>query len=166
VLVQAVTSYEISLFLHITAAVVGFGTTFAESITFPVAMQLDRRHLPYVHRLQRRINTWFALPALVVILATGFYQVADGDWSLGDAWLSISLFLVLVIAVLNLAYFIPEDRKLEEKVAAELASAPADGEPELSDDYMKAAQREGMFGAATGLMLVVIIFMMVVKPGV
>jgi uncharacterized membrane protein len=166
VLVHAVTSYEISLFLHITAAVVGFGTTFAEAITFPVAMKLDRRHLPYVHRLQRTINTWFAMPALVVILATGFFQVADGDWSLGDAWLSVSLFLVLVIAVVNVAYFIPEDRRLEDMVAGELAGVPAAGEPELSEDYLKRAQREGMFGAATGIMLVVIIFMMVVKPGV
>ena len=165
-LVQAVSSYEISLFLHITAAVVGFGTTFAESITFPVAMKLDRRHLPYIHRLQRTINTWFALPALVVILATGFFQVADGKWNLGDVWLSVSLLLVLVIAVLNVAYFIPEDRRLEDQVAAELASEPAGGEPELSEDYLKRARREGMFGAGTGIMLVVIIFMMVVKPGV
>ena len=71
-----------------TAVVVGFGATFAESITFPVAMTLDKRHLPYVHRLQRAINQWFTGPALLVILATGFYQVSDRDWDMGDFWLS------------------------------------------------------------------------------
>ena len=33
----AITGYEFSLFIHITAVMVGFGTTFAESIFFPVA---------------------------------------------------------------------------------------------------------------------------------
>ncbi len=155
----AATSYDYSVALHITAVVVGFGTTFAESIVFPVAMKLDTRHLPYVHRLQRVINTWFALPALVVVLATGFYQVSDRDWDLGKPWLSISLGLVALIAVVNVAYFIPEDRKLEALVASDLAG----GEP--SDEYNRRAKREGILGALTGVALIVIIFLMVTKPG-
>jgi uncharacterized membrane protein len=158
----AVTSLEFSVFLHITAAVVGFGSTFAESIVFPVAMKLDKRHLPYVHRLQRTINAYFALPALVVILVTGFYQVDKFDFSLGDAWLSISLGLVALIAVVNLAYFIPEDRKLEAMVTRDLGPT---GAGELSAEYQSRAQREGIAGALTGLALVVIIFMMVTKIG-
>ena len=31
----AVTSYELSVFIHVTAVVVGFGATFAESVLFP-----------------------------------------------------------------------------------------------------------------------------------
>jgi uncharacterized membrane protein len=157
--VLAVTSLELSLFLHITAAVVGFGATFAESIVFPVAMKMDVRHLPYVHRLQRTINTFFALPALVVVVATGLYQVDKLNRSLGDAWLSISFALVLLIAVVNVAYFIPEDRRLEAKVTSDLAT----GEP--SDEYNRRAQREGIFGALTGVALIVIVFLMVVQPG-
>ena len=159
----AATAYDYSLALHITAVVVGFGTTFAESIVFPVAMKMDKRHLPYVHRLQRVINTWFALPALVVVLATGFFQVSDRDWDLGDAWLSISLALVALIAVVNVAYFIPEDRKLEPMVARDLGPA---GDGELSDEYQSRARREGVLGALTGVALIVIIFLMVTKPGV
>lgn len=158
----AATTYDYSLALHITAVVVGFGTTFAESIVFPVAMKMDRRHLPYVHRLQRVINTFFALPALVVVLATGFYQVSDRDWDLGDAWLSISLALVALIAVVNLAYFIPEDRRLEPMVARDLGPA---GDGELSAEYQSRARREGIAGALTGVALIAIIFLMVTKPG-
>jgi uncharacterized membrane protein len=157
--VLAATSYDYSLALHIVAAVVGFGTTFAESITFPVAMKMDKRHLPYVHRLQRTINKYFAVPGLVVVVATGFYQVSDRDWDLGKPWLSISLGLVALIAVLNIAYFIPEDRKLEAMITRDLA----EGEPSV--EYMKRSRNTGIAGAATGLMLVVIIFLMVTKPG-
>ena len=94
----AVTSYDFSLFLHITAVVVGFGATFAESVMFPVAMKMSPRHLPYVHRLQLTLNQFFAIPALLVVLATGFYQVSDRDWEFGDFWLSATFAIVIVIA--------------------------------------------------------------------
>jgi len=81
----AVTSYDFSVFIHVTAVVVGFGSTFAESIMFPVAMKTSPRHLPYVHRLQLTINQYFASPALLVVLATGFYQVSERDWDLAAA---------------------------------------------------------------------------------
>jgi hypothetical protein len=42
----AVTNYEFSVFIHITAVVVGFGATFAESVLFPVAMRMSLRNLP------------------------------------------------------------------------------------------------------------------------
>src|SRR5256885_15394217 len=90
VLTLAVTSLQISIFLHVTAVVVGFGATFAESLAFPVAMQLSARHLPYVHRLQLAINQRLATPALVVVLVTGFYQVSEGDFDFGSLWISAS----------------------------------------------------------------------------
>ena len=56
--------YEISVFIHVSAVVVGFGATFAEAIMFPVAMKAGERHLPYVHQLQLAINQRMAAPAL------------------------------------------------------------------------------------------------------
>jgi uncharacterized membrane protein len=160
----AVTSYQFSIFLHITAVVVGFGATFAEAITFPVAMKLDKRHLPYVHRLQLAINQWLATPAMVVILATGFYQVSKADWDLGDFWLSATLTIVIVIGGLLGAYFIPTDRKLGAMVEAEIAAA-GDGEVVLSDEYLRRSRIEGIVGTITGLLIVAAIYLMVVKPG-
>ena len=160
----ALTSYEFSLFLHITAAVVGFGATFAEAVMFPVAMNLDKRHLPYVHKLQLTLNQYFATPALVVVLATGFYQVAEGNWELGDFWLSAALLIVLVIGGLLGAYFIPADRKLGPMVEREIAAA-GDGEVVLSEEYQRGARTEGVVGTITGILLVVAIYLMVDKPG-
>jgi uncharacterized membrane protein len=160
----AVTSYDLALFLHITAVVVGFGATFAESIMFPVAMKLDKRHLPYVHRLQLAINQWFATPALVLVLATGFYQVADRDWDLGDFWLSGSMTIVIVIGGLLGAYFIPADRRLGPMVRKEIEAAGG-GEIVLSEEYQRGARNEGIVGTITGLLIVAAIYLMVTKPG-
>ncbi len=160
----AVTSYDFSLFLHITAVMVGLGATFAESVMFPVAMKLSPRNLPYVHRLQLTLNQFFALPAIVVVLATGLYQVSEGNWELGDFWLSATFAIVIVIAVLNVAYFIPADRRLGPMVEREIADA-GDGEVKLSEAYQRGAAREGIAGAITGILLVAAVFLMVDKPG-
>jgi uncharacterized membrane protein len=160
----AVTGYEISLFLHITAVVVGLGATFAEALAFPVAMKMDQRHLPYVHRLQLAINQWLTTPALVVVLATGFYQVADADLKLGDFWLSASILIVIVLGGLIGAYFIPTDRKLGAMVERELAAA-GEGEVTLSEEYQRRARIEGIVGSVAGLLVVVAIYLMVTQPG-
>ena len=160
----AVTGFELSLFLHITAVVVGFGATFAEAIMFPVAMGLDKRHLPYVHRLQLAINQWLATPALVIVLATGIYQVADADFDFGDFWISASMLIVIVLGGLIGGYFIPADRRLGPMVERELAAA-GEGEVTLSDEYQRGARTEGFVGTAAGVLVVIAIYLMVTKPG-
>ena len=160
----AITFYSLSLFVHITAVVVGFGATFAESVAFPVAMRLDPRHLPYVHRLQLAINLRLTTPALVIVLLTGIYQVIDGDWGSGGAWISASFLILIVLGGLLGGYFIPADRRLGAMVERELAAAGS-GEVRLSDEYQRQARREGAFGALAGVLVVAAIFLMVTKPG-
>jgi Predicted integral membrane protein (DUF2269) len=160
----AVTSYEFSLFLHITAVMVGFGATFAESVMFPVAMKLSPRHLPYVHRLQLTLNQFFAVPALILVIATGLYQVSEGNWEFGDFWLSATFAIVIVIAVLNIAYFIPADRRLGPMIQREIDAAGT-GDFAPSQEYQRGAMREGIAGSITGLLLVAAVFLMVDKPG-
>jgi uncharacterized membrane protein len=164
VTLAAVTSYNVSLFLHITAVVVGLGATFAEALMFPVALKLSARHLPYVHRLGLAINTWLATPALVVVLATGVYQTADGDFELGKFWISATLTIVIVLGGLIGAYFILADRRLQAMVEREIAAAGA-SEVVLSDDYQRQARIEAVVGTLAGLLIVAAIFLMVTKPG-
>ena len=162
----AITSYEFSVFLHITAVMVGLGATFAESVMFPVAMRLNPHHLPYVHKLQLTINQFFAVPALVIVLATGFYQVSEGNWELGDFWLSATLTIVIVIAALLIFYFIPADRRLGPMAERELVAGAGQKDFALSKEYQRGAMREGIVGTITGVLLVLAVFLMVDKPGI
>lgn len=150
--------------MHISAVVVGFGSTFAESLMFPVALRLDRRHLPYVHQLQLAINRNLATPALVIVLLTGIYQTIEGEYSFGDPWISATLAIVIVLGGLIGAYFIPADRRLGPMVERELAAAGDTG-GELSADYQRAARTEGVVGAIAGVLILIAVFLMVVKPG-
>jgi hypothetical protein len=159
----AVEFYDVSVWVHVSAVVVGFGATFAESLTFPLAMKLDKRHLPYVHRLGVAINRYLASPALLLIIITGIYQTAD-RWEFSDFWISATFLIAIILGGLNGAYFIPRENKLAEQVEREIAAAPGD-EITLSEDYLAKARTMGMVGAFAGLLVLLAVFFMVAKPG-
>jgi uncharacterized membrane protein len=161
----AITAYNVSLFLHITAVVVGFGATFAEALMFPVALRLDSRHLPYVHRLQLAINQRLATPGLAVVVLTGIYQTVDGDWEFGSFWISATFAIAIALGALLGAYFVPTDRRLGAMATRELEAAGGGPGVTMSEEYQRQARREGMLGSVAGILIVLAIFLMVTKPG-
>ena len=163
-MVASITAYSLSVWIHVSAVVVGFGATFAEALMFPVAMSVDKRHLPYVHRLGIAINQRLATPALALILITGIYQTIDGDWDFGSFWISATFLIVIVLGGLLGAYFIPTDRKLLALVERDI-KASGDGEVVLSDEYRRGAQRIGAIGGVAGVLVIAAVFLMVTKPG-
>jgi uncharacterized membrane protein len=160
----AVSGYEFSVFLHITAVVVGFGATFAESVMFPVAMRMSPRNLPYMHKLQLTLNQYFANPALLVVIATGIYQMSEGNWEWGDFWVSGTLVIVVIVGAINGAFFIPSDRRLLPIVERDIANS-GNGEVELSEEYLGKVKVQGILGPVVGILLVIAIYLMVTKPG-
>jgi uncharacterized membrane protein len=160
----AVTNVEVALFIHITAAIIGLGAPFVQALTYPVAMRLDPRHLPYKHRFQLAINSFLALPALVVVLATGLYQVSEFEYQLGDFWLSGAMAIVIVLAVMLGAYFIPEDRRLQAMVERDI-DASGSGEIVLSDEYRRRVGLEAAMGTVADLLVIAAVYLMVTKPG-
>jgi Predicted integral membrane protein (DUF2269) len=152
--------YSISLWLHITAAVVGFGATFALAIAFPLALKLDARYLPFVHHLSLNIIRKLASPALAVLIVTGIYQGVDSD-AMDQPWIGLTFLIALILGGLQGAYFIPTDKKLAAMAEKELAA----GATTLSEDYQRQAQREGGIGTAAGILIIIAVFLMVTKPG-
>ena len=164
-MLATIDAYSVSVFIHVAAVVVGFGSTYALSLTFPIAMKLDPRHLPYVHQLSLDLNRFFATPALVIVLATGFYQVDKGNWKLGDAWLSATLAIVVVLGGLMGAVFLPSAKRLKAISERDIAAA-GDGPVTLSDEYEQRSRAENIAGPITGLLLVAAVFLMTTKPGI
>ena len=158
-----VDAYSVSVFIHIAAVVIGFGSTYALALTFPVAQRVGDQHLPYVHQFSLAIARYLATPALVVVLATGLYQVADdpGDAiGFGDAWISASFLILIVLGALNGAYFIPADKRLGAMVERDLAQS---GEP--SEEYNAGAKQGAIVGPIAGILILIALFLMTTKPG-
>jgi hypothetical protein len=113
------------------------------------------------------INQFFALPAILIVAATGVYQVSEGNWDYGDLWVSGTITILAVIALINVAFFIPTDRKLLPMIEREIADLGS-GEiqlSQLSEEYQRRGKLEGLLGAFTGILLVVAIYFMTTKPG-
>jgi uncharacterized membrane protein len=158
----SITFHSILVFIHVTAAVVGLGATFALAVAFPLAVRVgDPRALLFMHRLSLEVTRKLASPALLVILITGIWQAADGDFDFGAPWISAAFVIVIILGGLQGGYFTRTDRKLIAMVEGELAN----GATELSAEYQKEANREGAMGALTGLLIVIAVFLMVTKPG-
>jgi uncharacterized membrane protein len=163
----ALTNYDFSVFLHVAAVVVGFGSTFSESVMFPVAMKMSARNLPFVHRLQLVLNQFFAIPAALIVAGTGIYQVDKGNWDYGNFWLSGTITILIVLFAVNIFFFIPTDRKLLPIIQKAIADA-GDKELKLSDlppTYQRLGRAEGIVGAIMGILLIVAIYFMTTKPG-
>lgn len=154
------TLYNFSLWLHISAAVVGLGATFALSIGYPLALKLDARYMPFVHHLSMNINRKLAAPALLILIVTGVYQALDAD-SMDEPWVGATFLIALILGGLQGSYFIPTDKKLAAMAEQELAG----GATKLSDDYLSRVQKEGTIGAVTGFLIVLAVFLMTIKPG-
>jgi uncharacterized membrane protein len=164
----AVTNYDFSVFLHLTAVVVGFGSTFSESVMFPVAMKMSARNLPYVHRLQLVLNQFFAIPAALIVAASGIYQMDKGGWDYGDFWVSATITILVGVFLVNILFFIPTDRKLLPIIQKALADAGGKELTlrELPPEYQRWGRAEGIVGSLMGILLIAAIFLMTTKPGV
>jgi uncharacterized membrane protein len=152
--------YSISLWLHITAAVVGLGSTFALAVGFPLALKLDARYLPFVHHLSLNVNRKLASPALAVLIVTGIYQGVDSD-TMDQPWIGLTFLIALILGGMQGGYFVPTDKKLAAMAEKELAA----GATTLSEDYQRQARREGGIGTVAGILIIIAVFLMVTKPG-
>ncbi len=73
----ATTLSTISLFLHISAAVVGLGSTFALA-SRSRSRTVDPRHILFIHKLNLAVISRLAGPALAIILITGITRCSTG----------------------------------------------------------------------------------------
>ena len=118
----AISLYDLSVWVHVSAVVVGLGTTFVGAVSFPLALRVGPRNLPYAHELQLVISQRITGPALGLIILTGIYQTIDGDWGFGSFWISATFAIAIVLGGMNGAYFVPTDRRLGPMVQRDLAT--------------------------------------------
>lgn len=155
----SVTLQDTILAVHILAAVVAFGVTFAYPIIFAAVSSHDTRALPSLHRAGLALNRRLITPGLLVVVLAGVYLASHEhmwktfyvQWGVGAA---------LVFGGLAGGYLGPLERRLIELSDRDVASAPADGQVQLSADYSAALTRLRVGGALASLLVVVTIFVM------
>jgi hypothetical protein len=162
-LAPAVVLFEIVLALHIMAAVIAFGVTFAYPIIFAVIEKADARALPAMHRAERAVGQRLITPGLAVVLLAGIYLASKlHEWS--AFFVQWGLGAALVLGALGGLFFAPTERRLAELAERDIAAA-GDGEVVFSEEYRAQSARLARVGAASSVLVLVTIYFMATHTG-
>ena len=153
---------QVLLALHILAAVVFVGNIITAAFWKTRADRSGNLEtIAITARSLLQADYIFTAPGIVVLLVTGIWMVGLRDWAgFQELWLGGSFVLLIITAIIWLAVLMPQQRRMVH-LAREGTDAGA-----LSPEYRKASRIWSMFGGVATLLPVLILFLMVFKPGI
>lgn len=154
--------YDVVLFIHIAAVVVAFGATFAYPFFQVVVERVSPRSVPAMFRAMHTTSRYLVIPGAVVVLAAGIYLTADA-WDFGYLFVNVGMVIIVVLLLLAVTVFDRHEARAIELSERDVARA-GDGEVELSDEYWEVSKRLGRVGTLAGVLVLVALFFMAVKP--
>lgn len=164
-------SYDLLLLLHILTAIVGFGAVFLNGIYGAQAKSrpgTEGLAIVQANFLVSRIAEYF----IYAVFVTGILLVliSDGAWKFGDAWVWLSIVLYLTGIAISHAVLQPNVKRmisLMEQLAhmGPPPSGGASGPPSQVMEIEERGKRVGLSSTALHVILVVILYLMIFKPG-
>lgn len=155
-------SYKLLLFLHIAAATVGLGLTFAYPFLQAAAERSGVVATRFLLQATLRIEKIAVVPGAVIVLLMGVGLIFDDGTGYKDdfpTWLMIAIPWYLAI----FAVAILVQSKNVAKAIGALEGVP-DNAP-LPAAYVALGKKIQMVGGLLGLSIIGILFLMVWKPG-
>ena len=158
----AITGYEIVLFVHVVAAVVAFGPTFGYAFFQALTERTNPRGVPTMWRATEATSKYLVTPGALLVLIGGLYLTFDA-WEFSDVFVGVGLLAIIVLMGLIGGFFNPQGRRAMELAERDIAAA-GEGEVKFSDEYWAVSKRIAQVGTLAGVIIVVAIFFMTVKP--
>jgi uncharacterized membrane protein len=156
--VANITDYSVGLFIHVLAVVLAFGPTFGYGILFSVLPSYPSAAPALLSGIQR-IDRYLVTPGLIVVLLAGIYLLVEGPWESSEAFITVGFVAIIALFGLQHGFFRPQTAK-----AKELAERDLEAGSTLSEEFEEISRRLGTVGPIAGLIVVIAIFFMVIKP--
>jgi hypothetical protein len=164
------TGYRIVLVLHIFCAIVGFGAVYLNAIygnEIKKRRGTDALAIYEANYKVSHIGEFFIYGVFVFGLA--LVGLSDKTWKFDQTWVWLAIVLYLIAVGLSHAILLPSVRKMgvlmREMVNAGPPPAGSAGPPPQAAQMAVLGKKVGMTGAALDVMMVVILCVMVWKPG-
>ncbi|MGA8747052.1 MAG: DUF2269 family protein [Solirubrobacterales bacterium] len=157
-MLATITGYSVGLFIHILAVVLALGPTFGYALFFSVVPQFPQATPAILAGIQKS-DRYLVNPGMIVLLLAGIYLLAEGPWKGSEAFIGVGIVAILGLFGLQHGFFQPQVRR-----AKALAERDLESGGELGDEFLAVSRRIGQVGTLAGLIVVVTIFFMVVKP--
>jgi hypothetical protein len=146
------------LAIHILAVLAAFGVTFAYPLFDRIGSRLDKRSIPWFHRMQQTISRRLTNPALAVVLAAGIYLATDEhQWR--HFYVQWGVAAVIVLGALEGALISPRSGRLAELAARDVEMARGQ-DIAWSREYQVAARQAGIVRAVMALIVILTVFFM------
>jgi uncharacterized membrane protein len=146
--------YVLIKFVHVLLAIVAIGFNASYPIWFARA-QREPEHALYILRGIKFLDDRFANPAYGLLLLLGLAMTGIAGIPFSTFWIAASLVLYVVLIAGGAGVYSPT---LKRQIAALEAAGPT------SPEYLRLSQRGTVVGIVLAVDVVIIVFLMVVKP--
>jgi uncharacterized membrane protein len=147
--------YLLMKWLHVLAAIVAVGANLTYGIWITRASR-NPDALPFTLRGIKLIDDRVANPAYGLLLIIGLLMVFVGRLQLTTPWLLTALVLYVFLVVVGLLGYTPTLRRQIQVLDREGSGSP---------HYQALARRGAVLGVILAILAILIVFLMVVKPG-
>lgn len=155
---------EFLLFIHVLLAIVGFGPTFAFAFIGRAGGR-EPEHVNFALRVSEIISERLVIPAAALLPLVGAWLIFEGNW---DLWASEWLWISIVLFTGNFFFSVTLQRTTLKQLI-EMSKAPPPpregAPPGPPPEVMRLTRRMQVGGQVMGLILIVIVLLMVWKPG-
>ncbi len=158
----AVQFYDVVVWLHISAVVIAFGPTFAFGIYMALTAKNHPRSMPAAIEAQNAVNLGLVTIGGVVVLLSGLYLAADGDW-FDEVFVGVGIIAIVVLLGLVHGVFLPHDRRALAAAKRDIDAAGA-GDVEFGEEFSRATAVSARVGPIAGLIVILTIYFMAAKP--
>lgn len=152
--------FEILLLVHIASAIVGFGPTYAFSILGPMAAKRRGPEAVTIMEGMIAIEKKLVIPAAVLVQPlSGALLIFEAGWDdnfFSHTWLWVAILIYFTAMYIALAVQTPALEKMVEMAKGGKAQTP---------EFGALASKASKTGPVLGIMLMVLIILMVLKPG-
>jgi uncharacterized membrane protein len=163
------TPYKLVLLLHILTAIVGFGAVFLNGLYWRAAERRKGVEGLAIAEINYDVSQMagyfiYAVPVLGILLVL----MSDKFYEFSQAWISLSFVLYIVMLGLMHGVLRPNVKKIQalmREVAAMGPTAAGAGRPAQVDEIERLGRTAGLTGTILNLILVVILYVMIWKPG-
>jgi hypothetical protein len=163
--------FDFFLFLHILAAIVGFGSTFVWPMMAAKGRALSPQESYAVGHAGKEVAGVLSSPFIYGVGVTGILLVFVsrlGTELFSETWISVALTLYIVAICLS-EFLHKPNLKAIDAIQATLASGggtPTSGGPPAEvAELQERGKKAGMFGGILHLLFLLILLDMIFKPG-
>jgi Predicted integral membrane protein (DUF2269) len=145
--------YSLLKFVHVLLAITAVGSNITYA-AWNARGAMEPQHLSFALRGIKFLDQRVANPAYGLLLVTGLALVVVGNWGL-RGWIIAALILFAIEIVVAIGFYSRVTNRQIQVLETAGESSPA---------YQQLAGQARLYGIASGVIALLIVFIMVVKP--